>query len=139
MVSRPGRGEWASGAGGESQCFPERGGAGNCACRAGTRARRGNGMIAEADKSYVLFPLGEKRFALRAETVTELARPDSVQTFPHRTPLLTGVLVRRGRIVSVWGVAQGLGWPAGPGRKVFFILNCKKGARQGIKAVAGIG
>src|SRR4051794_40317512 len=139
MVPGLSRGKWAGDSGSESQCFPEPARTGNCACRSGTRARRGDRMNPEPDKSYVLFPLGEKRFALRAETVTELARPDSVQTFPHRTPLLTGVLVRRGRIVPVCDVAQGLGWPAGPGRKVFFILNCKKGARQGIKAVAGIG
>jgi chemotaxis signal transduction protein len=87
-------------------------------------------MIAEPDKSYVLFPLGEKRFALRAETVTELARPDSVQTFPHRTPLLTGVLVRRGKIVPVCDVAQVLVGPAAPPRKFYLIANCKIGARQ---------
>src|SRR6478609_4546143 len=80
-------------------------------------------MIAEGDKSYVLFPLGEKRFALPAETVTELARPDSVQTFPHRTPLLTGVLVRRGRIVPVCDVAQVLVGPAAPPRKFYLIAN----------------
>ena len=31
-------------------------------------------MTVEGDKSYVLFPLGKQRFALPAETVTELAR-----------------------------------------------------------------
>jgi len=92
-------------------------------------------MIAEGDKSYVFFPLGEKRFALPAETVTELARPDSVQTFPHRTPLLTGVLVRRGRIVPVCDVAQVLVGPAAPPRKFYLIANCKIGARQELTAV----
>src|SRR5579871_690089 len=135
MVSVPGRGEWTGGADSESQCIPEPGRAGNCARRIGARARRGDRMIAEGDKSYVLFPLGEKRFALRAETVTELARPDSVQTFPHRTPLLTGVLVRRGRIVPVCDVAQVLVGPAAPPRKFYLIANCKIGARQELTAV----
>src|SRR5262249_7200115 len=67
---------------------------------------------------------GEKRFALPAEAVTELARPDTLQTFPHRTPLLTGVLVRRGRIVPVCDVAQILVGPAAPPRKFYLIANC---------------
>jgi chemotaxis-related protein WspB len=92
-------------------------------------------MIAEGDKSYVLFPLGEKRFALPAETVTELARPDSVQTFPHRTPLLSGVLVRRGRIVPVLDVAQVLVGPAAPPRKFYLIAKCNLESRQELTAV----
>jgi chemotaxis signal transduction protein len=92
-------------------------------------------MIAEGDKSYVLFPLGEKRFALPAEIVTELARPDSVQTFPHRTPLLSGVLVRRGRIVPVLDVAQVLVGPAAPPRKFYLIAKCNLESRQELMAV----
>lgn len=92
-------------------------------------------MRPEGDKSYVLFPLGKKRFALPAEAVTELARPDSVQTFPHRTPLLTGVLVRRGRIVPVCDVAQVLVGPAAPPRKFYLIANCKRDSRQELTAV----
>ena len=92
-------------------------------------------MRPEGDKSYVLFPLGKKRFALPAEAVTELARPDSVQTFPHRAPLLTGVLVRRGRIVPVCDVAQVLVGPAAPPRKFYLIANCKRDSRQELTAV----
>jgi chemotaxis signal transduction protein len=92
-------------------------------------------MIVEGDKSYVLFPLGEKRFALPAETVTELARPDSVQTFPHRTPMLTGVLVRRGRIVPVCDVAQVLVGPGSPPRKFYLIANCQIESRQELTAL----
>lgn len=92
-------------------------------------------MTAKADKSYVLFPLGTQRFALPAEIVTELARPDSVQTFPHRTPLMTGVLVRRGKIVPVCDVAQVLVGPAAPPRKFYLIANCKLESRQELTAV----
>jgi len=92
-------------------------------------------MRPEGDMSYVLFPLGKKRFALPAEAVTELARPDSVQTFPHCTPLLTGVLVRRGRIVPVCDVAQVLVGPAAPPRKFYLIANCKRESRQELTAV----
>jgi chemotaxis signal transduction protein len=78
-------------------------------------------MNAAQERSYVLFPLGEKRFALPAEVVAELARPDNLQTFPHRTPLLAGVLVRRGRIVPVCDVAQVLLGPDAPPRKFYLI------------------
>jgi chemotaxis signal transduction protein len=92
-------------------------------------------MSAEPEKSYVLFPLGKERFALPAETVTELARPDNVQTFPHRTPLLTGVLVRRGKIIPVCDVAQVLVGSAAPPRKFYLIANCKIDSRQELTAV----
>lgn len=63
-------------------------------------------MSFRSESQFVLFPLGGKRFALPAEQVAELARPDREQSFPHTTPLLTGVLVRRGAIVPVCDVAQ---------------------------------
>jgi chemotaxis signal transduction protein len=80
-------------------------------------------MTAGGEKSFVLFPLGEKRFALPADKVTELAIPDHLQSFPHRTPLLTGVLVRRGRIVPVCDVAQALLGADAPPRKFYLIAN----------------
>jgi chemotaxis signal transduction protein len=87
-------------------------------------------MTAGSENSYVLFPLGEKRFALPAAVVTELARPDNLQTFPHCTPLLAGVLVRRGRIVPVCDVAQVLVGPDAPPRKFYLIATCQVGSRQ---------
>jgi chemotaxis signal transduction protein len=55
--------------------------------------------------SYVLFPIGERRFALPAELVAEFVRPSRVHVFPHTTPLLQGVLVRRGRLAPVLDVS----------------------------------
>ncbi len=73
--------------------------------------------------SFVLFPLGKRRFALPAESVAELARPDRLQTFPHATPLLVGVLVRRGHIVPVCDIAELLVGPNAPVRKFYLIAN----------------
>jgi chemotaxis signal transduction protein len=73
-----------------------------------------------SQSQFVLFPLGEKRFALPAEIVSELARPDRQQFFPHTTPLVTGVLVRRGAIVPVCDIAQVLVENA-PARKFYLI------------------
>jgi len=77
----------------------------------------------DTSEKFVLFPLGGKRFALRAEAVTELAKPDTLQAFPHTTPLLSGVLVRRGRIIPVLDVAQVLIGPDAPPRKFYLIAN----------------
>jgi len=73
--------------------------------------------------SFVLFPMGKKRFALPAAGVAELARPDRLQAFPHTTPLLAGVLVRRGHIVPVCDVSDLLIGPKAPERKFFLIAN----------------
>ena len=92
-------------------------------------------MSLEGEKSYVLFPLGRKRFALPAEKVTELAKPDRVQAFPHRTPLLAGVLVRRGRIVPVCDVAPVLVGPDAPPRKFYLIANRQFESRKECTAI----
>jgi chemotaxis signal transduction protein len=81
-------------------------------------------MTSSTRPRFVLFPLGDKRFALPAETVAELARPDLQQTFPHTTPLMTGVLVRRGTIVPVCDVAQVL--VAGAPARKFYLLATRK-------------
>jgi Chemotaxis signal transduction protein len=77
----------------------------------------------ETSTSFVLFPMGKKRFALPAETVTELAHEDEPQTFPHTTPLMAGVLIRRGRIVPVSDIASVLIGPEAPPRKFYLIAN----------------
>jgi chemotaxis signal transduction protein len=87
-------------------------------------------MKLDTDNSFVLFPLGSKRFALPAEKVTELARPDRLQTFPHRTPMLAGVLVRRGRIVPVCDVAHALVGPEAPPRKFYLIASRQFDSRK---------
>jgi chemotaxis signal transduction protein len=72
---------------------------------------------------FVLFPLGKKRFALPAAEVSELSRPDELQTFPHTTNLLAGVLMRRGKIVPVLDVAQIVLGPNAPQRRFYLIAN----------------
>jgi chemotaxis signal transduction protein len=74
-------------------------------------------------QKFVLFPLGRKRFALPAPKVTELARPDELQAFPHGTPLISGVLLRRGRIIPVLDVAQVVIGPDAPARRFYLIAN----------------
>lgn len=87
-------------------------------------------MMLEQDNAYVLFPMGEKRFAFPASKVEELARPDHLQTFPHRTRLVSGVLVKRGKIVPVLDIAQLLIGPQAPPRKFYLITSRKAGSHQ---------
>ncbi|MBZ5522138.1 MAG: chemotaxis protein CheW [Acidobacteriia bacterium] len=82
------------------------------------------------ESSFVLFPLGKKRFALPAELVTELARPGRLQSFPQRTPMMTGVLARRGRIVPVCDVAGALVGAEAPPRRFYLIAKRQFEARM---------
>ena len=74
-------------------------------------------------EAFVLFPLGKKRFALPARQVNELARQDEPQTFPHTTPLVTGVVLRRNQIVPVADIAPMLVGPDAPERKFYLVIN----------------
>ena len=59
-------------------------------------------------RSCVLLRLGERRFALTAEQVAELAAPSRVFRFAHHTREIDGVILRRGRVVPVCDVAEQL-------------------------------
>lgn len=63
---------------------------------------------AAGKESMVVFPLGDRRFALPTADVVELSRPGVIQTFPHTTPGILGVLVRRDEVLPVWDVARAL-------------------------------
>lgn len=56
--------------------------------------------------SFVVLQVGGSRFALPSETVVELAPPVRLHKFPHTSPLLAGVILRRGRIVPVYDAAS---------------------------------
>lgn len=60
-------------------------------------------------RSYVIVPIGSRRFLLAAESVVELVSIGNMQQFPHRTPWISGVIVRRGRVVPVCDVGRLLG------------------------------
>ncbi len=58
--------------------------------------------------SFVLLRLADRRFAVSATQIAELVAPSRIFRFPHHTPELEGVILRRGRIVPVCDVAQTL-------------------------------
>ena len=61
-------------------------------------------------RSCVLLRLGERRFALAADQVAELVPPSRIFRFPHRTPEIDGVILRRGRTVPVCDLAETTHW-----------------------------
>jgi len=59
-------------------------------------------------QSFVLLRLGDRRFALAARYIAELVAPSRIFRFPHRTPRVEGVILRRGRIIPVCDVGHTL-------------------------------
>jgi chemotaxis signal transduction protein len=64
-----------------------------------------SGATNRGRESWILLQVGNRRFALPAHSVMELAPPVRLHQLPHRSPLIAGVIVRRGRIVPVYDVA----------------------------------
>jgi chemotaxis signal transduction protein len=59
-------------------------------------------------ESFVLINLANRNFALPAKIVAELAPPVRLHSFPHASPLVAGVIVRRGHILPVYDAARAL-------------------------------
>src|ERR1700739_5019583 len=59
-------------------------------------------------KSFVLLRLGELRYAVAADATIELLPLSRIFRFPHKTPEIEGVILRRGRIIPVCDVAEAL-------------------------------
>jgi chemotaxis signal transduction protein len=72
-------------------------------------------------QSFVLLRLGERRFALAAKQIVELVAPSRVHRFPHHTPEIEGVIVRRGRIVPVCDVTERLIGKSLKSRRLYLI------------------
>jgi chemotaxis signal transduction protein len=72
-------------------------------------------------QSFVVLPLGSRKLALSAESVIELVAPVREQKFPHGTPWLSGVLVRRGRVVPICDIGRLLGEPKAASETYYLI------------------
>jgi len=85
-----------------------------------------NGAAQSSGRSFVVFQMNARRFALPAGDVTELAPPVRLHTFPHATPLLEGVIVRRGHIVPVCDPVV-LAGRNSPAHRFYLIARCGTG------------
>lgn len=84
--------------------------------------------------SCVLLRLGERRFAVAAEQVAELAAPSRIFRFAHKTPEIDGVILRRGRVVPVCDIAEKLTGKRLTQRR--FYLIAKRRQAQGLDWIA---
>jgi chemotaxis signal transduction protein len=80
-------------------------------------------------RSCVLLRLGDRRFALAADQVSELVAPSRMFRFAHRTPEIDGVILRRGRVVPVCDVAEKLTGKRLTSRRFYLISARRLGAR----------
>ncbi|MDR3763042.1 MAG: chemotaxis protein CheW [Acidobacteriota bacterium] len=82
---------------------------------------------------FVVFPLGARHYAVESSRVSELLMPLQVFGFPHTTPSLEGVLVRRGTVIPVVSLplAYGLGGP----RRLYLVTCCTLGGRPETVAI----
>ncbi|PYT55751.1 MAG: hypothetical protein DMG43_02170 [Acidobacteria bacterium] len=81
-------------------------------------------------QSFVLLRLGERRFAVSARQIAELVAPSRVFRFPHHTPKIEGVILRRGRIVPVCDVSEALTGKRLTSRRFYLIAVRRYGAHQ---------
>ena len=72
--------------------------------------------------SFVLFQIGSRRVALPRESVAELIASPTLFSFPHTTPLITGVALRRGRIVPILDLGPGLLGGPSPEARFFLVV-----------------
>lgn len=85
--------------------------------------------------SFVLLQLAERRFALPAEVVAELAPPVRLHNFPHTSPLLAGVIVRRGRILPVYDAARALSGKSPLAHRFYLVARRQFGEASEMSAI----
>ena len=72
--------------------------------------------------SFVVLQVGTRRIALPREGVAELIASPLLFTFPHTTPLIAGVVLRRGRILPVLDLAPGVSGAPSPSTRFFLVV-----------------
>jgi chemotaxis signal transduction protein len=75
--------------------------------------------------SFVLLHLANHSFALPTKLVAELAPPVRLHSFPHSSPLLSGVIVRRGRILPVYDAGRALSGRSSLANRFYLIARRK--------------
>ncbi len=89
-----------------------------------------------AHNSFVLVQIGDRRVALPAGIVVEMVPPVLLHVFPHTTPSIAGVIVRRGRIVPVFDASALLFSHALPEERYYLVARRGAGHRGELSAIA---
>jgi chemotaxis signal transduction protein len=85
--------------------------------------------------SFVLLQVGNRRVALPADLVAELAPPVRLHVFPHTSKLIAGVIVRRGRIVPVYDAGVVLGDRRSSSQRFYLIARWQIGNADELGAI----
>src|SRR5580700_5191457 len=72
--------------------------------------------------SFVVFHVGTRRVALSRDCVAEMIASPLLFSFPHTTPAIAGVVLRRGRIVPVLDLGPGLLGAPSPAARFFLVV-----------------
>ncbi|HKM90213.1 MAG TPA: chemotaxis protein CheW [Candidatus Acidoferrales bacterium] len=92
-------------------------------------------LTESVEAAYVLLRLGEQRFAVPAESVDELTGASQLHKFPHTTPLVEGVIVRRKRVVPVRDIASLLTGRALRMHRFYLVVRRRYGAVEEPEAI----
>ena len=88
-----------------------------------------------AHDSFVLLHIANRPFALPAKLVAELAPPVRLHSFPHTSPLLAGVIVRRGRIFPVYDAARVFGAKSSLANRFYLVARRRFGSQAEMSAI----
>ena len=72
--------------------------------------------------TFVVLQVGSRRIALPREGVAELIASPLIYTFPHTTPLIAGVVLRRGRVLPVLDLGPGVSGVVSPSTRFFLVV-----------------
>jgi len=92
-------------------------------------------LVESAEFAYVVLRLGEQRYAVRAETVEELTGASRLHKFPHTSPQVEGVIVRRKRVVPVRDIARQLTGRPLRMHRFYLIVRRRYGANEEPEAI----
>lgn len=85
--------------------------------------------------SFVLLRLADRTFALPAKIVAELAPPVRLHSFPHSSPLLSGVIVRRGHILPVCDAGRALSGKSSLAHRFYLVARREFGEASEMSAI----
>jgi chemotaxis signal transduction protein len=77
-----------------------------------------------SQNSFVLLRIGAHRFALPAALVAELAPPVKLHAFPHTSNSVSGVIIRRRRILPVYDAGSLLLGKEGGAQQFYLVARC---------------
>jgi len=94
-----------------------------------------NAQTEATEQAYVVLRLGERQFAVPADSVEELAAAGQLERIPHTTPQIEGVIVRRKRVLAVRDVARMLTGRALPLHRFYLVVRRNYGAATESEAI----